>query len=66
MNDGKIEQIDKPAEIFNRPKNELLNLSEIITYQLSGKKFAVRMDKTIFEIAKPNLRQRLSQQSISR
>ena len=54
MNDGKIEQIDKPAEIFNRPKNEFVAkfVGNHNIVQLSGKKFAVRMDKTIFEIAK--------------
>ena len=54
MNDGKIEQIDKPAEIFNRPKNEFVAkfVGNHNIIQLSGKKFAVRMDKTMFEIAK--------------
>ena len=54
MNDGKIEQIDKPAEIFNRPKNEFVAkfVGNHNIVQLSGKKFAVRMDKTIFELAK--------------
>ena len=54
MNDGKIEQVDKPAEIFNRPKNEFVAkfVGNHNIVQLSGKKFAVRMDKTNFEIAK--------------
>ena len=54
MNDGKIEQIDKPADIFNRPKNEFVArfVGNHNIVQLSGQKFAVRMDKTIFEIAK--------------
>ncbi len=50
MNSGQIEQIDRPAIIFNHPKNEFVakfvGNHNIITK--FGKKYAVRMDKTSF------------------
>ena len=50
MNCGQIEQIDRPSIIFNHPKNEFVarfvGNHNIITR--SGKKYAVRMDKTSF------------------
>ena len=50
MNSGQIEQIDRPAIIFNHPKNEFVakfvGNHNIVTR--AGKKYAVRMDKTSF------------------
>ena len=54
MNEGKIEQIDGPANIFNKPKNEFVAkfVGNHNIVDIRGKKFAIRMDKTFFEIAK--------------
>ncbi len=54
MNSGQIEQIDRPAIIFNHPKNEFVakfvGNHNIVTRL--GKKYAVRMDKTSFHAVK--------------
>ena len=65
MNDGKIEQIDRPAEIFNRPKNEFVAkfVGNHNIIQLS-EKICSSHGQNDFEIAKPKaLRQRLSVKS---
>ena len=53
MNNGKIEQIDDPTNIFNKPKNEFVAkfVGNHNIVDISGKKFAIRMDKTLIERA---------------
>ncbi|MDC3234724.1 ABC transporter ATP-binding protein [Candidatus Puniceispirillum sp.] len=60
MNSGQIEQIDRPATIFNHPKNEFVakfvGNHNIVTR--FGNKYAVRMDKTsFFAVEKSGLEQ---------